>query len=129
MEGGLERLMRRVGMFQARGPWILEDRPRAGAMRDSLWALEGHESLGLTLELDRRGIHRILLAGLLADHSLCGHLVELQEHGFQVGLVHDATAAVQTLGSPLLPPRVGLPSDALFATWEVMDVLQQGSIH
>ncbi len=133
LEGGLERLMRRVGMFQARGPWILEDLPCAGdlpgVMQDFPWALEGHESLGLTLELDRRGIRRILLAGLLANHSLCGHLGELREQGFQVGLVHDASAAVETLGSPLLPPPRGLPADALFATWDVLEFLQQGSIH
>jgi nicotinamidase-related amidase len=133
LEGGLERLMRRVGMFQARGPWILEDLPCAGdlpgVMQDFPWALAGHESLGLTLELDRRGIQRILLAGLLANHSLCGHLGELREQGFQVGLVHDASAAVETLGSPLLPPPMGLPADALFATWDVLGFLQQGSIH
>jgi nicotinamidase-related amidase len=120
-------------MFQARGPWILDDLPPGGdepeVMQGFPYSLEGHESNGLTLELARRGIHRILLAGLLADHSLRGHLGELQEQGFQVGLVRDATAAVGMLGNPLLAPRVGLPSDALFATWEVVGALQHGSIH
>jgi nicotinamidase-related amidase len=133
MDGGLERLMNRVGMFQARGPWILENLPdsrdRQGEMQGFPLALEGHESMGLTLELDRRGIRRILLAGLLADHSLRGHLGELQEQGFQVGLVHDATAAVEMLGSPLIEPQAGLPSDVLFTTHDVLGVLQQGSVH
>jgi len=133
MEGRLEQLMHRVGMFEARGPWILEDLPGAGdlhgAMQGFPFALQGHESMGLALELDRRGIRRILLAGLLADHSLRGHLGELQEQGFQVGLVHDASAAVEMLGSPLIAPSAGLPSDALFATQDILSVLQQGSIH
>jgi len=133
MEGDLGRLMRRAGMLQARGPWILEelerDSIRPWAMQGFTPAMEGHESDGLTLELTRRGIHHILLAGLLADHHLRGQLGELQEQGLEVGLVHDATAAVEALGSRLQLPRLALPSDSLFATREVMDVLQQGSIH
>lgn len=133
MEGRLKRLMRRVGMFQARGPWIFENLPRdngpSRAMQDFPRSLQGHAGRGLILELARRGIRRVLLAGLLAGHSLWGHLGELLEQGLQVGLVHDATATVETPGGRLLPPPPGLPSDSLFATQEVMDVLHQGSVH
>jgi nicotinamidase-related amidase len=123
LEDGLELLFRQVGMFQQRGPWVLD--PSHGMPG----ALAGRESLGLTLELHRRGIRRILLAGLLADHSLRAHVAELHDQGFRVGLVTDAAAQVESLGQSLLPPRSELPAELLFSTRDVVDVLHRGSIH
>jgi nicotinamidase-related amidase len=131
LEAGLEQMLRRVGMFQPRGPWILDALAADpdDEFDDLFGSLNGRESMGLTLELERQGIYRILLAGLTADLSLRGHLSELREHGFQVGLVHDATGLVEILGNRVYPPRVRLPDDSLFTTRDVVSVLQQGSIH
>jgi nicotinamidase-related amidase len=124
LEDGLEQLLQQVGMFQNRGPWVLDH--SADGMPGNL---AGHESLGLTLELDRRGVQRILLAGLLADHSLRSHLAELKDQGFEVGLVQDAAAQVEILGQTLLPPTIELPPELLFATQDVVGVLHRGSVH
>ena len=122
-EDGLEQLLKRVGMLQSRGPWVLD--PTDGMPG----ALAGHESPGLTLELHRRGVRRILLAGLLADHSLRAHLAELQDQGFRVGLVQDAAAQVETLGQVLLPPQAELAAEWRFATRDVVGMLHRGSVH
>jgi isochorismate hydrolase len=44
----------------------------------------------------KRGISKVILAGMLANLCVESHLRELLEQGFEVAVVEDATAAAQT---------------------------------
>jgi len=45
------------------------------------------------LQLRKRGIDQVILAGMSANLCVESHLRELLERGFEVGVVKDATAA------------------------------------
>ena len=53
----------------------------------------GPESNDLVLQLRKRGIEKVILAGMSANLCVESHLRELLEAGFQVAVVKDATAA------------------------------------
>jgi nicotinamidase-related amidase len=53
----------------------------------------GPQSNDLVLQLRKRGIGKIVLAGMLANLCVESHLRELLEQGFEVAMVKDATAA------------------------------------
>jgi nicotinamidase-related amidase len=53
----------------------------------------GPQSNDLVLQLRKRGIGKIILAGMLANLCVESHLRELLEQGFEVAVVKDATAA------------------------------------
>lgn len=55
----------------------------------------GPESNDLALQLRKRGIDKVTLAGMSANLCVESHLRELLEQGFEVGVVRDATAAAQ----------------------------------
>ena len=55
----------------------------------------GPESNDLALQLRKRGISKVLLAGMSANLCLESHLRELLEQGFEVSVVKDATAAAK----------------------------------
>src|SRR5271168_1335923 len=55
-----------------------------------LW---GPQTNDLVLQLRKRGINKIVLAGMLANLCVESHLRELLEQGFEVAVVKDATAA------------------------------------
>ena len=52
----------------------------------------GPETNDLVLQLRKRGVSQILLAGMAANLCLESHLRELIEQGFEVAVVRDATA-------------------------------------
>tara|TARA_B110000503_G_C7172925_1_gene425305 strand:+ start:7330 stop:8067 length:738 start_codon:yes stop_codon:yes gene_type:complete len=54
----------------------------------------GPESNDLVLQLRKRKIDKVILAGMLSNLCTESHLRELMEQGFEVGVVKDATAAV-----------------------------------
>jgi hypothetical protein len=56
----------------------------------------GPESNDLALQLRKRGIDKVILAGMSANLCVESHLRELLEQGFEVAVVRDATAAAQT---------------------------------
>ena len=56
----------------------------------------GPESNDLVLQLRKRGIDRVILAGMSANLCVESHLRELLEQGFDVTVVKDATAAAIT---------------------------------
>jgi len=47
------------------------------------------------LQLRKRGINKVVLAGMSANLCIESHLRELLEQGFEVAVVADATAAAQ----------------------------------
>ena len=58
----------------------------------------GPESNDLALQLRKRGITKVILAGMSANLCVESHLRELLEQGFEVAVVTDATAAAQAPG-------------------------------
>ncbi len=55
----------------------------------------GPENNDLILQLRKRGIDRVVLAGMSANLCVESHLREFLETGFEVAVVKDATAAAQ----------------------------------
>ncbi len=103
----LEKFMEGVGMFGRRGAYTMDGFAGSGA--DFLPAYEHHihdgrtvivsphkivgpESNDLVLQLRKRGISQVILAGMAANLCVEGHMRELVEQGFEVVVVKDATA-------------------------------------
>ena len=53
----------------------------------------GPQTNDLVLQLRKRRVNRVILAGMLANLCVESHLRELIEQGFEVAVVKDATAA------------------------------------
>ncbi len=107
-EGALEALMHNIGMFDRPGALDLDGLTGSGAdwlerykpyIEDgetivvSPHKLYGPETNDLTLQLRKRRIDTVVLAGMSANLCTEAHLRELLEQGFEVAVVGDATAA------------------------------------
>lgn len=105
--GPLEQYMHAVGMFGRSGPLTLDGFTESGAdflpafkdqildgatMLASPHKIVGCESNDLVLQLRKRGVSQVLLAGMAANLCTEGHLRELLEQGFEVVVIRDATA-------------------------------------
>ena len=55
----------------------------------------GPQNNDLALQLRKRGIGRVILAGMSANLCVESHMRDLLEGGFEVAVVKDATAAAQ----------------------------------
>src|SRR6476661_2851879 len=103
----LEQFMSAVGMFGRQGAYTTEGFAGSGA--DFLPAYQHHihdgrtviasphkivgpESNDLVLQLRKRGVNQVILAGMAANLCVEGHMRELIEQGFEVAVVKDATA-------------------------------------
>ncbi len=109
-EGALEVLMHNIGMFDRKGPLDLEGFKNSGAdwleqykpyiedgktVITSPHKVYGPETNDLVLQLRKRGIDKIILAGMSANLCTESHMRELLEQGFEVSVVKDATAAAR----------------------------------
>ena len=109
-EGALEVLMHNIGMFDRADPLSLEGFEGSGAdwlarykqyIEDgetvvvSPHKVYGPESNDLALQLRKRGIDKVVLAGMSANLCVESHMRELLEQGFEVAVVKDATAAAK----------------------------------
>ena len=109
-EGALETLMHRINMFDRKGALSLEGFTGSGAdwlerykeyIEDgktviaSPHKLYGPQNNDLVLQLRKRGIEKVILAGMSANLCVESHLRELLEQGFEVAVVTDATAAAK----------------------------------
>jgi nicotinamidase-related amidase len=88
----------------------------------------GPASNDLVLQLRKRGIDKVILAGMSANLCVESHLRELLEAGFEVAVVKDATAAAVVPGldgyqAALVNFR--FLASAVFATTEVAAHLQR----
>jgi nicotinamidase-related amidase len=107
-EGALEVLMHNIGMFDRAGALSTEDFTGSGAdwlerykpfiedgktVVTSPHKLYGPETNDLVLQLRKRGISRVILAGMSANLCTESHMRELIEQGFEVAVVSDGTAA------------------------------------
>ena len=109
-EGALEKLMHNLGMFDRAGPLDLTGFENSGAdflplykpyINDGQTVIAsphkvyGPENNDLMLQLRKRGISKVLLAGMSANLCVESHMREMMERGFEVAVVKDATAAAQ----------------------------------
>lgn len=108
--GPLEKLMHSIGMFDRKGPYTVDDFEGSGSdfmpqYRDKILDGEtvitsphkvyGPQQNDLVLQLRKRGISKVILAGMSANLCTQAHLYELLEQGFEVAVVRDATAAAK----------------------------------
>ena len=139
--GALEELMHDVGMFDRTAPLSQEGFDGSGAdwheplrahiEREDVVVCSPHkvygpESNDLTLQLRKRGIDKIILAGMSANLCLESHMRELIEQGFEVEVVQNATAAavlpgVDVYGAAVINFR--MIASAVPTTDEVVAVL------
>jgi nicotinamidase-related amidase len=111
--GALEKMMHAVGMFDREGALTTTGFSGSGAdwhepLREliehenvvvvSPHKVYGPESNDLVLQLRKRGIDKVILAGMSANLCVEAHLRELTEQGFEVAVVKDATAGAQLPG-------------------------------
>ena len=111
--GALEKMMHAVGMFDRQGQLTTSGLSGSGAdwhepLREliehdnvivaSPHKVYGPESNDLSLQLRKRGIDKVILAGMSANLCVEAHMRELTEQGFEVAVVKDATAGAQLSG-------------------------------
>lgn len=109
--GGVETMMHGIKMFDRSGALTLDgfegsgadwlDRlapfiERDGTVVTSPHKVYGPETNDLVLQLRKRGVDKVILAGMSANLCVEAHMRELVEQGFEVAVVGDATAAAQT---------------------------------
>ena len=109
-EGALEKLMHDIKMFDRKGPLSLENFKGSGPdwlerykpyiENENTVVVNPHKVYGpetndLVLQLRKRKIDKVVLAGMSANLCVESHLRELLEQGFEVAVVKDATAAAK----------------------------------
>ena len=109
-EGALEKVMHEINMFDRKGPLNLEGFEGSGAdwlarykpyIEDGTTVIAsphkvyGPENNDLGLQLRKRGIDKVILAGMSANLCVESHMRDLLEQGFEVAVVKDATAAAK----------------------------------
>lgn len=102
-----EHLMHNIGMFDRKGPYTLEGFENSGAdfmpeykpyiydgktIIASPHKVFGPETNDVVLQLRKKKIDQVILAGMSANLCIESHLRELIEQGFEVTVVKDATA-------------------------------------
>jgi nicotinamidase-related amidase len=85
-----------VGFSGSGADWLerykpfIEDGKTVVVSPHKMW---GPQTNDLVLQLRKRNINKVVLAGMLANLCVESHLRELLEQGFEVAVVKDATAA------------------------------------
>jgi nicotinamidase-related amidase len=138
--GPAEQLLNDLHMFQRSGPLTVEGLPGSGA--DFLeplkkYVLDGstiiaspHKIFGpqtndLSLQLRKRGISQIILAGMAANLCVESHLRHLLEEGFEVAVVRDATAAPRVTTGDAYQAAVTNYSFLAHAVWLTDEAVSQ----
>jgi len=106
--GTVENMMHEIGMFGRKGALSTEGFAGSGAdwleqyksyiddgktIVASPHKVYGPETNDLILQLRKRGVSKVILAGMSANLCTEAHMRELLEQGFEVAVVRDATAA------------------------------------
>ncbi len=109
-EGTLEKVMHDINMFDRKGTLSLEGFSGSGAdwlerykplIEDGKTVIAsphkvyGPENNDVMLRLRKRGIGKVILAGMSANLCVEAHMRELLERGFEVAVVKDATAGAR----------------------------------
>ena len=140
-EGSLERLMHSINMFERKGALNTEGFENSGAdwmpqyktyinadncIVTSPHKVYGPESNDLALQLRKRGVNKVILAGMSANLCVESHMRELLEEGFEVAIVTDATAAAKlpdldAYAAAMINFR--MISSHLYSTKEIVELL------
>lgn len=111
--GALEVAMHKMGMFDRKNAlstegfegsgadWLARYKPyinNGKTIVSSPHKVYGPETNDMILQLRKRGIDKIILAGMSANLCTESHMREFMEQGFEVQVVSDATAAAQLPG-------------------------------
>ena len=109
-EGALEKVMHSLNMFDRAGPVDLAGFEDSGAdfmpqykqyihngktVIANPHKVYGPQNNDLTLQLRKRRIDQVILAGMSANLCVEAHLRDLLENGFEVAVARDATAAAK----------------------------------
>lgn len=112
-EGTLEKLMHDINMFDRKGAlnldgfegsgadWLEEFKPFINHEETIVCnphKVYGPENNDLVLQLQKRKIDKVILAGMSANLCVESHLRELLERGFECAVVADASAAAKIPG-------------------------------
>ena len=144
-EGALEKMMHDINMFDRKGALSLEGFEDSGADWLSRYKpyiedgetvvvnphkVYGPETNGLVLQLRKRGIDKVILAGMSANLCVEAHMRELLEQGFDVTVVKDATAAAKTPdlgdGYETALTNFRFMANAVITTEEAVDTISNG---
>ena len=141
--GALEKMMHAVGMFDRQGALTTTGFGGSGADwheplkplidRDDVVVVSPHkvygpESNDLVLQLRKRGIDKVILAGMSANLCVEAHLRELIEQGFEVCVVKDATAGAQLPGGDFYNAALlnfRMIASAVRTTGEVVQAIEE----
>src|SRR5215471_11330620 len=108
--GALEQLMAELNVFARKGPLTLDGFDGSGAdwperfkpyvrACDTVIAsphkVYGTSSNDLVLQLRKRRVEKVILAGPAGNLCVEAHLRDFLEHGFEVAMVRDATAGTK----------------------------------
>jgi nicotinamidase-related amidase len=140
--GTVEQMMHDIDMFDRTGALDLAGFEGSGAdwldpykkyiedgdtIITSPHKVYGPESNDLALQLRKRGVDKVVLAGMSANLCTEGHMRQLLEDGFEVAVVKDATAAAQhpDLGDGYAAALVnfGFMANAVLTTDEAVEAL------
>ena len=143
--GTVEKIMHQINMFGRGGALSLEGFRGSGAdwldrykpyIEDgktivaSPHKVYGPENNDLVLQLRKRGIGKVVLAGMSANLCVEAHLRELLEQGFEVAVVKDGTAGARhpELGDGYEAALVnfGYMANAVLSTDEVVETMNNG---
>jgi nicotinamidase-related amidase len=145
--GALEKMMHAVGMFDRQGPLSTAGLDGSGAdwhaplkpliEHDNVTVVSPHkvygpESNDLVLQLRKRGIDKVVLAGMSANLCVEAHMRELTEQGFEVAVVKDATAGAQLPGGDFYEAALlnfRMIASAVMTTDEAVRALQVRMAH
>lgn len=108
--GAVETMMHAINMFDRKGALTTDGFSGSGAdwedelkdliERDDVVISSPHKVYGpksndLSLQLRKRGIDKVILAGMSANLCVEAHMRDLIEDGFEVAIAKDATAGAQ----------------------------------
>ncbi len=111
--GALEKAMHGLGMFDRKDALSTEGFENSGADWLNLYKpfinngktivssphkVFGPETNDMVLQLRKRGVSKVILAGMSANLCTEAHMREFMEQGFEVQVVSDGTAAAQIPG-------------------------------
>jgi nicotinamidase-related amidase len=138
--GTIEKVMHDINMFDRKSALSLEGFQGSGAdwleqfkpyIEDgktiiaSPHKVYGPENNDLVLQLRKRGINKVILAGMSANLCVEAHLRELLEQGFEVAVIKDATAGARhpELGDGYEAAMInfGYMANAVLSTAEVVN--------
>ena len=143
--GSVEKIMHEINMFGRKDPLSLEGFEGSGAdwlerfkpyIEDgktvvaSPHKVYGPENNDLVLQMRKRGIGKVILAGMSANLCVEAHLRELLEQGFEVAVVKDGTAGARhpELGDGYAAAMVnfGYIANAVISTKEAVEGMTNG---